>query len=103
KRRAEQTAEIFAQQLKPSDGVLGVAGLSPNDDVTPVADTAVPKLADVMLVGHLPFLSRLAAHLVAGDAEMQVVRFRNAGIVCLLEEEDDWSVKWVMTPDLLTR
>ncbi len=103
RRRAEQTAEIFAEALKPSGGLLSTTGLAPNDDVAPVADTALTELTDAMLVGHLPFLSRFVGYLVAGEAERQVVRFRNAGIVCLSEEEGSWSVQWVMTPDLLAR
>ncbi len=53
-------------------------------------------------VGHLPFLSRLAGFLVTGNPEIHVVRFLNAGIVCLKGEQGRWSVSWVMTPDLLT-
>jgi phosphohistidine phosphatase len=103
KLRAAQTAQILAEHLQPPGGVTGVSGLSPNDDVVPVARTAAGELANVMLVGHLPFLGRLAGFLVARSAEIQVVRFRNAGIVCLLEEQGIWSVKWAMPPDLVAR
>jgi phosphohistidine phosphatase len=101
KLRAEQTALILAEHLKPSGGVTSLPGLRPNDDVVPVARIASSKLANSMLVGHLPFLSRLAGFLITGDPEIQVVRFSNAGIVCLLEEQGSWSVDWVMTTDLL--
>ncbi len=37
KRRAEQTASIFAKRLSPPKGVIPVKGLSPKHDVTPVA------------------------------------------------------------------
>ncbi len=48
----------------------------------------------------MPFLNRLVGFLVGGDPELQVVRFCNAGIVCLGEEHDAWSVSWIMTPEL---
>jgi len=95
KLRAEQTAQILAEYLKPSGGLISVSGLAPNDDVVPVARIATNEWANSMLVGHLPFLNR------TGNPEIQVVRFCNAGIVCLLNEKETWSINWVMTPKLL--
>ena len=57
----------------------------------------------VMLVGHLPFLSRLASLLVAGNHEAGIIRFQQAGIVCLSREDGKWAVNWVMPPELLDR
>jgi len=102
KLRAEQTAQLFADQLKPAGGIISVSGLSPNDDVRVMAEVADTELANSMLVGHLPFLSRFASLLVARDPEVEVIRFCNAGIVCLVNDKNNWSVDWVMTPSLLT-
>lgn len=100
KRRAAETAEIFAAHLKPSRGAVAVAGLKPKDDVRAVADE-LGSLADpVMLIGHLPFLARLAGLLVAGDPEATVVRFRNSGVICLVRDEGRWAVDWLVTPHL---
>ena len=99
--RAEQTAQILAEYLKPSGGFISVSGLGPNDDVVPVERDAANELTNSMLVGHLPFLSRLAGLLVTGNPEVQVVQFCNAGIVCLLNEKGNWFINWVMTPELL--
>jgi phosphohistidine phosphatase len=101
KLRAEQTAQILAEHLKPSGGLISVSGLGANDDVVPVERIAANELTNSMLVGHLPFLSRLAGLLVTGNPEIQVVRFRNAGIVCLLNEKGSWSINWITTPELL--
>ena len=101
KRRAEQTATLLAERLSPANGVIAVEGLRPNDDVRPVAEALGAEHGPVMLVGHLPFLSRLASLLVAGNHEGGVVRFRQAGIVCLSQEEGKWAVNWVMSPELL--
>ena len=76
-------------------------GLSPKDDVKPVAASLRSDQGSIMLTGHLPHLSRLVSLLLTGNPEIEVVRFRNAGIVCLTQEEGKWVVDWVMQPDLL--
>jgi len=100
KTRAEQTAAILGEALSPVDGVVEVSGLAPNDDVEPMAEALARESQPVMLVGHLPFLARLAGLLLAGDVGRGVVRFRNGGIVCLVREADRWSVAWVLTPEM---
>jgi phosphohistidine phosphatase len=101
KRRAEETASLLADYLSPTEGVVAVSGLAPRDDVSPVAEALQGETQPVMLVGHLPFLDRLASLLVAGVAECSVVRFRMGGIVCLVREDGNWAVGWMVTPDLI--
>jgi phosphohistidine phosphatase len=54
------------------------------------------------LVGHLPFLDRLASLLVADNEEAQVVNFRMGGLVKLepKEDRDGFAVAWAIPPDL---
>ena len=101
KRRAEQTATIFAKHLNPPKGVIAVKGLSPIDNVQAVAASLQGEQESIMLVGHLPHLSRLVSLLVTGNPDNVVVRFHNAGIVCLTQKEGKWAIDWVMQPDLL--
>ena len=101
KRRAEETASILAEHLSPTEGVLAISGLAPMDDVRPIAQALQKETAPLMLVGHLPFMDRLARLLVTGDTRHSVVRFRMGGIVCLEGENEDWAVKWVVTPELV--
>ncbi len=101
KRRAEQTATILAKRLNPPQGVIAMKGLSPKDDVKPVAASLQGDRGSIMVVGHLPHLSRLTGLLVTGNPEIEVVRFRSAGIVCLSQQEGKWGVDWVMQPELL--
>ncbi len=100
KARAEQTAAILGEALTPPGGVIAVAGLAPNDAVEPVAGELRRSAQPIMLVGHLPFLARLAGELLVGDPERAVVRFRYAAIVCLAREGADWQVAWVLTPEM---
>lgn len=99
KTRAEQTATILGEALSPPDGVVEVSGLAPLDEVEPVADELTKAAQPVMLVGHLPFMERLAGQMLTGDPKSSVVQFHNAGIVCLTREES-WQVVWIITPEI---
>ncbi len=102
KRRAEQTAHALVARL--GGEVRERVGLNPSDPVEPVARwLGAGDLPDgVALVGHLPFLDRLASLLVTGDVAAQAVRFRNAGLVALVPKQGapGFSVAWVLVPDL---
>ena len=101
KKRALQTAEIFAEALSPPEGMIQMPGLNPLDDVTLVAHELDPA-GNTMLVGHLPFMERLAAYLVTGTATRPVFRFQNAGIVCLdlHTDFDSWVINWSLSPHI---
>lgn len=100
KTRARQTAEIMAEALSPSGGVAAVSGLGPLDNVQPVARDLEAADGSLMLVGHLPFMERLAGYLLTGDPERTVVDFTKAGIVNLKREEGNWQVEWIITPEV---
>lgn len=55
----------------------------------------------LMLVGHLPHLSRLASLLILGDAGKEVIRFRMGGVVCLGRNDNGWSVNWALVPEIV--
>jgi phosphohistidine phosphatase len=95
KTRARETAEILAASLGAP--LLPASGMAPNDDVRAFA----PGITDGdMLVGHLPFLSRLVSLLLLNDAEREVIAFSNAGMLCLIRNEGEWRVSWLVTPDI---
>ena len=81
--------------------MIAVAGLNPNDDVRPVAEAIRAEQEAVMLVGHLPHLSRLANLLLTGDPESGLLRFQMAGLAGLSNHAGKWAVHWLMPPDLL--
>jgi phosphohistidine phosphatase len=102
KKRARQTAEIFAGALLGEMGkVEPVSGIDPLDDVAAVANTL--KTGDnLMLVGHLPFMERLTGFLITGSAESLVFKFQNGGIVCLDKNPDArrWFIKGALVPGI---
>jgi len=100
KTRARQTAEIMAESLRPSRGIEPQQGLNPNDPVSPWMERLERSSEDLMIVGHLPFLDRLASLLLSGDEARGVIRFRYGAIVCLERTEGRWAVRWILTPEM---
>jgi phosphohistidine phosphatase len=99
KLRAMQTAEILANTLRSH--VEATPGLNPNDDVRDCADRVSRATQDLLIVGHLPFLEKLASLLVTGDESVRPVLFRYGAIVCLEQKVSDrWGVTWIMTPEM---
>lgn len=102
KLRARQTAEILAARLRPAEGTKPIAGIAPNDDVEPLRARLETESQNLMLVGHLPYLSRLVARLVGLPADRQVVRFQMGGVVRLdRDATGQWAVRWALVPELL--
>jgi phosphohistidine phosphatase len=55
-----------------------------------------------MIVGHLPFLGKLAALLMVGSEETEIVAFRFGCVVCVERTEDaQWKLAWMIVPVLL--
>lgn len=98
KLRARQTAEIFASALAPAGGVAERSGLAPRDDVRAFARDGLED--GLMVVGHLPFLERLAGLLLVDDAERRLFRMQNGGILALERDDDAWLIRWAVMPTL---
>jgi phosphohistidine phosphatase len=102
KTRAASTAGILAETLKPAGGVEAALGLTPLDDPGIWGERLAGTDAELMLVGHLPHLGRLAALLIAGDPEKGVVNFQMGGAVCLQKSaEGRWAVAWMVIPEII--
>jgi phosphohistidine phosphatase len=98
KKRAEQTAGIIAEALDlPAQ--LG-QDLNPNDDVRPWVERISEETEDLMIVGHLPFLERLASSLICGDEGAKAAMFRYSAILCLEKKESGrWAMDRVIKPE----
>lgn len=101
KLRARQTAEILVRELVPERGPEEMAGLGATDPVAPVAAEAASWTRRVMLVGHLPFVARLAATLVGADEERPPVAFTPGTIVALEAGEAGTRIGWMLRPELV--
>jgi len=102
KARAAETAEVLSRAVRSQEGVIQQPGLAPMDPVEPVEQALASAEGDLMIVGHLPFLARLASTLLVGDASGGVVAFQQGGVVCLERSgAGPWSVRWMIVPELL--
>jgi phosphohistidine phosphatase len=101
KTRARQTAEIFAKALNPKHGIQEVSGIKPLDDVAEIA-AGIDPAADIMLVGHLPFMERMTAFLITESIDRPVFKFQNSGIVCLDKDPatQAWVILWSLVPGI---
>ena len=102
KLRAQQTAGILATTLKMSDKVKECRGLAPNDNVMDLSIQLMSKEENITIVGHLPFLSKLASLLLCGSETAHIINFKMAGIVCLNKDElQNWTLDWMITPEII--
>jgi phosphohistidine phosphatase len=102
KHRAQQTAEILAGAVSASQGLLQRDGLAPKDPVAPLKQAIEQSAGDLMIIGHLPFLGKLAALLLADDEDAEIVAFKFGCVVCVERTEDGpWKLAWMIVPALL--
>ncbi|MGL1936093.1 MAG: phosphohistidine phosphatase SixA [Fibrobacterales bacterium] len=98
KKRAIDTAKIFAEALHPLGGLTELDTLSPNHEVSALGDSLHNN--NTMIVGHLPYLHHLCAYLICGTSEVEILKFQNSGVVCLDRDTSDshWYIKWTLFP-----
>jgi len=97
KYRSKQTANILSSELNVIN-VLEVKDLEPLSDPKATLQLINQHEGDIMLVGHLPNLSKLIELLTRSEA----VLFRHSGILCLEEiEKDKWKIRWFVILDIV--
>ncbi|MDA1090028.1 MAG: phosphohistidine phosphatase SixA [Proteobacteria bacterium] len=104
KRRALETALLLADVLGPGNLVEEASrGLLPNDSTDEFFTAIDGWTEDTIVVGHLPFMSKLTSRLVTGNEDETVVHFKPGSVACLERGEngDGWTVQWFVGPELL--
>jgi phosphohistidine phosphatase len=102
KKRARQTTDFLAEVVAINKEHTARDGLAPNDDVKAIENQIMSLKQDIMIVGHLPFLPKLASLLLTGRDLSETVAFRNAGILCLNYNDNQWRLDWLIIPEILT-
>ena len=99
KLRAQQTAEIIRTKIKLTVPIEKMEGLKPNDSVTEIAKWAGKIENDIILVGHLPFMDKLAVLLLKDLKENYSLSFGTACVACLERSDSgDWTLLWFFKP-----
>ncbi len=89
--RAAQTAAIFAHTLDIKN-ISVSSGLSPNDNPSEWSKKIEALDEDIMLVGHMPFMSLLVENLSCHE---DTVIFSSPQMACLEKKEPGiWRVLW---------
>lgn len=104
KRRALETALLLTEVIGPGSVVEeAAAGLDPDDSTDRLADAIDDWTEDTLVVGHLPFMGRMVARLIAGAEDAPVVHYTPGTVVCLERGGNGggWMIAWVLTPELL--
>lgn len=100
KNRANQTAEIISAFLS-NKHVEIYPNLSPMDDVGLFAQDLYHFTDDLLVVGHLPFLSRLVSKLLIDSDTKDIVEFKTGTLVVLERlNHSRFIIRWVLAPDL---
>lgn len=102
KTRAEQTAAILADAVMTSGTPQARAGLGPKDPLEKITAEIAAWSDDTLIVGHQPYLGRLASFLLASDPDRPLVALQPGTIACLEKDEDGhWRLAWMIRPELL--
>jgi phosphohistidine phosphatase len=58
---------------------------------------------DLMIVGHLPHLSKLVGLLLNQDEASKALEFQMGCVVCCDRDESSrWSIQWIVTPKMVS-
>ena len=94
KLRARQTAELFWRACNPMARVRAVRGLQPDDPPRWIRDELASDDRPLMIVGHMPHLSRLLELLSAGPVPAV---FPLHGCVAVERDREGWKELWRLT------
>jgi len=102
KTRAEQTAAILGEALLPEGQPQAHAGLGPKDPLEKLSPEIAFWSVDTLIVGHLPYLGRLASLLLVSDPDRPLLAFQPGSMACLEKDaESQWELAWMVRPELL--
>ena len=97
KLRAVKTAEIIAEALACGK-IQARDDMNPLDMVEKLPGEILASNKDIMIIGHLPFLQKLANCLLTGSEESEIIAFKNSGVVSL-DYDEKWKIDWLVSPE----
>lgn len=96
--RAKQTAEIIAQSIHFQSKLRTMPQLNNADQIDLIIDQISGFTENILLVGHIPVLPRLASELLIKNQNREIIFFTPASLVCLEKISYDWTMDWMLTP-----
>ncbi len=101
KLRAQQTAGLLARSIAPGIPIETSGFLNPDDNPASFHWERGGLQQDILVVGHLPFMEKLVAHLVTGDMDSDITDYEPGAMVCLERSHGKWRISWMLRPELL--
>ncbi|MBT8126000.1 MAG: phosphohistidine phosphatase SixA [Gammaproteobacteria bacterium] len=101
KLRAVQSASLMAETLAPGITPIIADGLKPNDDPAMFASAIMPQGKDIMVVSHMPLVSRLCSVLLTGYADTEFASAPGT-LFCLDNKNGIWRLHFMLRPEFLT-
>jgi len=102
KNRAEETANILSKTVWQGKAAIKMEGLGPNDSTDHLLHSAQVAGGDLMAVGHLPFMAKLAARCLTGFEDGVLIDFEPGAVVCLERQEEGWALSWMQRPSMVS-
>ncbi len=104
KSRAKQTAEILRPMLECPGQVFEGQGLAPNDSPEAFLRQLTDSKKDMLIAGHMPFMSRTVSQALTGAPDLKLVEFLQ-GSVAGIERSDraTWHLFMFARPEFLHR
>ncbi|MGD9000811.1 MAG: phosphohistidine phosphatase SixA [Granulosicoccaceae bacterium] len=102
KLRAAQTAERLVNAVAPGITVEVNEHINPNDDPAEFVQLSFMWKNDTLIVGHLPFMTKLVSHLTLHDSSTLFANFTPGSLVCLERTDNNqWLVNWMVRPEII--
>jgi len=102
KLRAQQTAQIFKDEMEPEQVTESISTLDDNDSVEQWVSDINTWEEDTMIIGHLPFISQLMSALLVQDENHYLLNYSPGTAVCLqkMDGASQWVIQWIVNPDI---
>jgi phosphohistidine phosphatase len=103
--RSSETASGVARRLGIEKKIFERGGLLPGDSAASFAEELAGDEADVLLVGHLPFVSDLASILLTGSELTMEIKFTTGAVLALERRRNGsaWKLRFHATARLISR
>lgn len=100
KLRAQQSARLVAETISADIQPVKTEGLNPNDDPMVIVGDIERMDANILLVGHMPFVSRLCSTLLTGTTAAEFASVPGT-LFCLEKADNKWRLVYMLRPDFL--